>query len=214
MTTLFPQKPAEGSEGRRASSDPGRLKSAPQCPDRIHELVQQAQERDQAALEELLGLFRPLIRTVFQHYAGWPSLDQDDLLAEVMLAFLHLVQQFDPARGLEFPGYIRQMLIADVHSYVRRQLAHQESSVPPTIPDVPSSLTTNHLLWEEEVVDRLCLREAICRLTRRQQQVINLSFFQGYTQKEIAGQLGITQQKVSTLRRRALRRLRKILEGI
>lgn len=74
--------------------------------------------------------------------------------------------------------------------------------------------------WSD-IVDSL--RELVAtRLTRRQQQIVELYFYEGRTQEEIAAQLGISQQVVSrqlfgVLRKGrkvggAIRKLQKILE--
>ena len=66
---------------------------------------------------------------------------------------------------------------------------------------------------EERLLERLALREAIAALPEREQQVIALRFYRGMTQDSAARVLGVSQVQVSRLERRAVGRLRELLEG-
>lgn len=59
--------------------------------------------------------------------------------------------------------------------------------------------------------DRVVIREAIARLDPREQQVVQLRFYEELSQMEIAEQMGISQMHVSRLLRRALAKLQRLL---
>ena len=59
--------------------------------------------------------------------------------------------------------------------------------------------------WTEE----LSLKEAMKRLSPREKKIIELRFFRGRTQTEIAGEIGISQAQVSRIEKGALDRIRK-----
>lgn len=65
---------------------------------------------------------------------------------------------------------------------------------------------------EETVVERLSLHAAIATLAQREQQVLLLRYYKGLTQTKVASVLGISQVQVSRLERKAVERLRTILE--
>ena len=50
----------------------------------------------------------------------------------------------------------------------------------------------------------IAIREAMDRLNEREQRILNLRFFQGRTQMEVAGEIGISQAQVSRLEKGAL----------
>ena len=52
------------------------------------------------------------------------------------------------------------------------------------------------------------IREAMDRLNEREQRILNLRFFQGRTQMEVAGEIGISQAQVSRLEKGALNQFR------
>jgi RNA polymerase sporulation-specific sigma factor len=60
-------------------------------------------------------------------------------------------------------------------------------------------------IWLEEIA----LREAIKRLNQRERSILDLRFFEGKTQMEVAEEIGISQAQVSRLEKAALKNLRK-----
>lgn len=62
-------------------------------------------------------------------------------------------------------------------------------------------------LWTEEI----SLRQALRRIPERERNIVNLRFFLGRTQMEIADEIGISQAQVSRLEKNALSHLRKYL---
>ncbi len=61
---------------------------------------------------------------------------------------------------------------------------------------------------EENIIERLSLREAVSRLPERERTVIHLRFFRGLTQEKAARILKISQVQVSRVERRAIAMLR------
>jgi RNA polymerase sporulation-specific sigma factor len=64
---------------------------------------------------------------------------------------------------------------------------------------------------EERWVENISLDEAMKLLDKREREIINLRFFQGKTQMEVAMQVGISQAQVSRLEKNALRVMKKYL---
>lgn len=66
--------------------------------------------------------------------------------------------------------------------------------------------------FEEDVVERETLRGAIAALPDRERQVVLLRYFRGFTQDRTARALGVSQVQISRIERRAVGRLRELLE--
>ena len=66
---------------------------------------------------------------------------------------------------------------------------------------------------EENWVEELSLEAAKERLNERERYIISLRFFEGKTQTEVAGQIGISQAQVSRLEKNALKTMRQYLLG-
>jgi len=64
---------------------------------------------------------------------------------------------------------------------------------------------------EENVLEKLALREAVAALPDRERQVVALRYFRGLTQDKTARILGVSQVQVSRIERKAVSRLREAL---
>lgn len=65
---------------------------------------------------------------------------------------------------------------------------------------------------EEQMVERIALREAIERLPEKERMTVLLRYFKGMTQERTARILGVSQVQISRLERRGLEQLRKWFE--
>ncbi len=64
---------------------------------------------------------------------------------------------------------------------------------------------------EENWVESLALQEAMMRLSDRERKIINMRFFEGKTQMEVAEEICISQAQVSRLEKSALKSMRNFL---
>ena len=64
---------------------------------------------------------------------------------------------------------------------------------------------------DEAWLERIALKEAVSRLSDREQKILSMRFFQGKTQMEVSSEIGISQAQVSRLEKNALRQIRKEL---
>lgn len=65
---------------------------------------------------------------------------------------------------------------------------------------------------EENWVEQLSLSEAMKRLPTRERRIIDMRFFEGKTQTEVAGEVGISQAQVSRLEKNALKAMKSYLD--
>lgn len=71
--------------------------------------------------------------------------------------------------------------------------------------DQISDTTSDDEVWTEDIA----LREALKKLSEREKNIINLRFYCGKTQTEIADEIGISQAQVSRLEKAALAKIKK-----
>ena len=62
-------------------------------------------------------------------------------------------------------------------------------------------------------LDEIGVKEAMARLTEREKHILQLRFFEGRTQMEVAGEIGISQAQVSRLEKNALGHMRKYVNA-
>jgi RNA polymerase sigma factor (sigma-70 family) len=142
------------------------------------------------------------------------DLDQailDDLEQEVMQAAYEAWQQqrFEARQGARFETFVLQIARHKAADYLRQRRRRREAMAPldliETEPfDVESEVTQSDLLEK--------VRSAVALLSQRHAQILQLHFDQGLKVKEIAQQLGVSEQDVSNLKSYALRKVRELLE--
>ena len=64
---------------------------------------------------------------------------------------------------------------------------------------------------DENWLESIALSEAMKHLSEREKHIVNLRFFQGKTQMEVADEIGISQAQVSRLEKGALKHMRKFV---
>ena len=62
---------------------------------------------------------------------------------------------------------------------------------------------------DENWLKNISIREAMKKLNDREKLILNLRFFNGRTQMEVADEIGISQAQVSRLEKTALKHMRK-----
>lgn len=84
---------------------------------------------------------------------------------------------------------------------------YQDGGDPIFVMDQVSDDDSEDKVWLEGIA----LREALHKLDGREQRIIDLRFYQGKTQMEVADEIGISQAQVSRLEKAALQRMRKLM---
>lgn len=85
--------------------------------------------------DTLLLRFDPLLRSIHKHFCSYDGMfeqtcDQADLWSQIVYEFLRLKGQFDPKRGVDFPGYIKFHLQQRVYHYVMKQQKYSTHEQP------------------------------------------------------------------------------------
>jgi RNA polymerase sporulation-specific sigma factor len=62
---------------------------------------------------------------------------------------------------------------------------------------------------DEQWLEEISIKEAMKKLNEREKHIVNLRFFSGKTQMEVAEEIGISQAQVSRLEKAALKQLKK-----
>ena len=62
---------------------------------------------------------------------------------------------------------------------------------------------------DESWLEGIAIKEAVKKLNKREKDIIQMRFFEGHTQMEVANEIGISQAQVSRLEKNALKHIRK-----
>lgn len=105
-------------------------------------------------------------------------------------------------------GYLLKALRYKLMRKAAVRLLYKEELPDQADPVNPEAIILEH---EDEVIRRQLIRRAVDRLPRRQQEVVNLRFYQGLSTEEAAEIMAVNYQSAANLLHRAVDQLRKIL---
>jgi RNA polymerase sigma-B factor len=155
----------------------------------------------------------PLVRALARRFA-WRGEPLDDLVQAGCIGLIHAVDRYDPARG-PFEAYA----VPTITGEIRRHLRDRAALV--RVPEGTAIAVRIEPLADDDgppadpiagVIDRLAVAAALRALPQHERRVVLLSVYGERTQRRIADDVGLSQVHVSRLLRRALARLRPLLE--
>ena len=183
-----------------AGSGPGVVITTPH--ERATALVSRIAHGDQDALAELYDLTSPTLFGLALRIAGNKE-DAEDILLEAYTKAWRIADRFDPARGAPL-AWLLTMVRSISLDHLRANKRRGTES--------PSELVAiaRHDPWQG---DRISIQKALEELPEDQRTAIELAYFEGLTQTEIAARLNLPVGTVKTRVRLALAKLRTYMEG-
>lgn len=171
------------------------------------ELITLMQTGDQSAFEYLYDHYSGALNAVIfklvndQHLA-------EDILQEAFVKIWNNFSSYDASKGRLFTWMLnitRNLTIDTMRSksYKKQSKIQETESVV--------RYTSNNI-DENNKFDALGIRQQTMQLKEDQKQVIDLAYFEGFTQEEISEKLGIPLGTVKTRMRTAISVLRKLLQ--
>jgi RNA polymerase sigma-70 factor (ECF subfamily) len=156
------------------------------------------------ALEECYRTLGPLVMSYLGRYVPQP--DVEDVLQRVFYEVWRVRERYDPTRSLRawVLGIARKRAID--HLRKRRDVVVPLDSMREIIGEDGRDIA-ERFVWADEV------RAALDLLPELQRKAIELAYFDGFTQTEIAAELGIPLGTVKTRTARGLHRLAALLEN-
>jgi RNA polymerase sigma-70 factor (ECF subfamily) len=156
------------------------------------------------ALEDAYRTLGPLVVSYLSRFV--PSPDIEDVMQRVFYEVWRVHGRYDPKQSLRgwVLGIARKRAID--HLRKRRDVVVPLDSMREITGDDGREVATR-LVWADEV------RTALDQLPDQQRQVIEMAYFQGYTQSEIAKAISIPLGTVKTRTSRGLQRMAGLLES-
>lgn len=202
------------------------------------ELAAQAKAGDREALAALWEQNRPLLGVMFRGLAAKSrermaaaGVTFDDLEQEGYFAVVKAVELYDPQTGAKFSTFLRYPVMQRFFSAVGLRTSRQKkdplsrarsldepldgedgdsSTRGELIPD-PAAARAFHSAEERLYIEQLhtALDDCLRGIDARQAAVLRGRYYEGQTQGELAGALGIRPQRVHQLEYMALRSMRR-----
>ena len=171
------------------------------------ELVMLLQGKDQQAFSYLYDNYSAALNGIIYRMVENREL-AEDILQEAFVKIWHNFSSYDTGKGRLFTWMLnitRNLTIDTLRSkgYKKQaKISSDENSV--------DNLSNDNKVAES--FDALGIRKQLVNLKPEQRSIIDLAYFNGYTQDEISKEMGIPLGTVKTRMRAAIIELRKMLE--
>lgn len=154
-------------------------------------------------MEALFNLFAKKMKGVVLRYAR-TTFDIDDIVQEGFIRLFNSIDSYNFEGSFE--GWVKRIFINTAINYYRKNLREQQN-IPleeTNVNDKEAAVIADHLSYEE-------LLNLINQLPDGYKFVFNMFAIEGYSHKEIAETLGITESTSSSQYLRAKKHLVKLL---
>jgi RNA polymerase sigma-70 factor (ECF subfamily) len=177
------------------------------------ELMEGVGRRESDAIEEIYKRYESTLRSVI-HSVLHDDGETDETLNDVFLQLWDQSDRFDAAKGLH--GFLVTMTRRRALDRLRRRLAYHRATdrfETELKAELPSENTFHHFpSTNSDLID--LLQKAIGTLPELQQEVVQLTFFHGLSQREIAARRSIALGTVKTRLQLAQKKLYNLLAPV
>jgi len=169
-------------------------------------LIAALKRRDQSALQVLYDQYSGALYGVIVRIVQSTEI-AEDVLQEVFIKIWNNVSSYDSSRGRLFTWMLNIARNASLDKIKSREYKDikRNRSIDFVVDEVDGQLS------EPEKSDYIGLRDLLDELKPDQRDILNLIYFQGYTQSEVAQELQIPLGTVKTRLRIAINYFRKII---
>ncbi len=169
------------------------------------ELVMLLKERQQSAFSYLYDNYSGVLYSVILSIINDREL-ANDVLQEVFIKIWRQIESYDSTKGRLFTWMMNVTRNASIDMLRSKgfQNNQQNRELTETVYESVGSVSTN--------TDKIGLRKLVYTLKEEYRILVELAYFQGYTQDDISKMLGIPLGTVKTRLRTALIQLREIIK--
>lgn len=171
-------------------------------------LVPAAQNGGQQSMAAICEAFQPLALSLARREKFYYM--RDDVPSIVYLSIVKNVLNYQGSTYDKFPGYIKKMVVFELNNYCSK--LQTISNVEKVDIDIAPEAFLADENKEEENIDVLLVHDSLRQLPFNYHLIISYIYWQGWSEKQIAAQMGITQQAVNKMKKRALAMLKEVLE--
>ena len=177
------------------------MTTAPEPDDRSVELdlLARITKRERAAFEQLYTRYSNILYATAMKFLKEDA-DAQDVVQDVFIQIWDKAKLYDPAKGkpLTWALTMTRNRSIDRIRAIQRRTRLRDDFEKETVADESAGI--REALSGVDASERTqILRDAVARLSPEQRKVIDLAFFGGLTQSEIADRLGITLERVEAV---------------
>ncbi len=177
-------------------------------------LLLRVKDRDQAALSELYDRYSPLVYTLALNVVKATD-EAEDLLQEIFLQIWNKASMFAADKGSVYTWIVTIARRKAIDRLRSKDLVNKGQSLDDdtniiAIPDAAYMANPLHAAISSEY--ETLMRESLAQLSAEQRTVIELSYYEGYTQEQISKRLSVPLGTIKTRMRQGLIKLRDFLQ--
>lgn len=186
----------------------------------------ESQKTDYLDVDKLYEQYKPLMNSIFKKFLRYSNLfndssDYEDLKSQIELEFIRLCREYNPTRGVDFPGFLKIHLQQRVYHYITKvqKRASRESILTHRTfddNDQPMLDLDNSLnLIDEDAIREFEKIEAMASLDwravtgKKHRHLLEAILYEGKTVEEIAELEGVPINVVRLRLHFACERLRE-----
>ena len=173
------------------------------------QLMARVQAREEAALAAMYSRHTPILRTVISRVVHNES-DVDDLLQEVFLELWNRAESYDEAKG-KVLGWLVTLARRRAIDKVRRRQAYTRAEERLRLETQHQIQMVRYRGVEDDVnsSDRAeVFRRLLSALPPAQREALQMAYYRGWSQREIAAKTGIPLGTIKTRLELAVRKVR------
>ncbi len=182
--------------GGESTGDPGPTDQA---------LLSRIAARDQTALAALYDRYASVSLALARRIVGDPA-EAEDVLQNALLRIWQQAERYDAGRGSPTAWLLALVRNASIDRLRRRDAHERAAQGAAAVPDRGSSVELRE--------DQERVAQAVDLLPADQREAIELAYFEGLSQTEIAGRLGQPLGTVKTRMRLGMMKLRQALLAV
>ena len=170
------------------------------------DILRLLQERDQRAITLLYEYYSPALYNIILHLVRTEAI-AEEVLQDAFLRIWEKVEQYDPQKGRLFTWMVRicrNMAIDRLRSSQFKKGTKTDA--------IPDSVYDDEALTQSPAETDPGLRKVVSKMDEQSRKIIDLLFFQDYTQSEASEFLGIPLGTIKSRSRKAIQELRVILK--
>lgn len=177
-------------------------------------LLAQARAGSRPAMAGLVAAYTPLLHRAARCV---PPEEREDAVAEGRIHLMAAIKAYDPGRGVDLTGYLAIRMTHAMQDY-RRRCLRQTGHLPlvwddllaEDAPALPAALRTEGPDTDDLHRQRLQrLPSAMAALSSQERTCLEALFWEGKSYVQTAEVMGVSEGRVSVIRSRALKKLKR-----
>lgn len=174
------------------------------------ELMRLIQNRNLDALKELYKRYERLLFSLAMKVLS-NSQEAEEVVQDVWLKVWNKSELFDPRKQKKFSSWIIRVCFNTALDKLKKRKVDYYLDIE-NLDDIPNCGVNLDREMDLQTL-KFCVKQALQKLPEEQRLIIELIYFQGYSQAEVAEHMGIPLGTVKSRTRLAMTKIKRVLYG-